>query len=294
MVFVPLILGSFTFDETALEVPESFGDVAGVQTTAQHDFPGGVRTQQTFGYLPAELRWKARFSGTGASNRVEQLKRILIAGQEITLSYGERAWYGRLVKFSPTARHSWLFEYDLEFWPRLDISSGTPQPIGWQTVIELIAVAASAIQLTLNGSGTANLYQNIAPTVGAPIATLLAAVQAGLLAATGNTLAAADQLAITAAAGAALAACEPLTLSADPTISSPASDMASYVTLLNTLATASDAPRWQVNAVNPNLLLLAAQYYGDATQWERIASYNGLSDPQPIGTFKLQIPPPQQ
>ena len=292
-MFVPLILGSFIFDETGLEVPEAFGDVAGVQTTAQHDFPGGVRTHQTFGYLPSELRWRARFSGNVASDRVEALKRILVAGQEVTLSYGERAWLGRLVKFAPTARHSWLFEYDLEFWPRQDISSGAPQPQGWQGIIELMQLRALSIQSMINGGISGALYENIALIVAGPVGALVGAVQAGILAATGNTLAAADQLAITAAAATALAVCVPLTLSADPTISSPASDLAAYITLLGTLATASDAPRWQVGAINPNLMLLAAQYYGDATQWQRIASYNGLSDPQPIGTFQLLIPPPQ-
>ncbi len=118
-------------------------------------------------------------------------------------------------------------------------------------------------------------------------------MQSGIQAASGNKLAAADQLAITAASASALAVCVPLTLSSDPTISSPASDLAAYIKLLGTLATASVAPRWQVDAINPNLMLLAAQYYGDATQWQTIASYNGLSDPQPIGTFQLLIPPPQ-
>lgn len=293
-MFVPLILDSFTFDETSLEVPEAFGDVGGVQVTAQHDFPGGIRTQQKFGYLPAELRWRARFSGVAASDRVEELKRILVAGQEVTLSYGERAWLGTLVKFSPTARHSWLYEYDLEFWPRQDISSGAGSSFGFSGLVDLISGAADAIQTMIDD--VTGLYVNIASIVGVSVTALLAAVNTALLAASGNpafAISALSQLAITSAASAVLTACNPLILSADPTISSPAADLAAYVSLLNTLATASEAPRWQVRIINPNLPLLAAQYYGDATQWNRIASYNGLSDPQPIGTFQLLIPPPQ-
>ena len=45
-----------------------------------------------------------------------------------------------------------------------------------------------------------------------------------------------------------------------------------------------------LNVINPNLMALAAQYYGDATQWRTIANANGLTDPQPIGQFTLQIP----
>lgn len=39
-----------------------------------------------------------------------------------------------------------------------------------------------------------------------------------------------------------------------------------------------------------NLFALAAQYLGDATQWNRIAKLNGLSDPMILATTTLQIP----
>jgi hypothetical protein len=45
-----------------------------------------------------------------------------------------------------------------------------------------------------------------------------------------------------------------------------------------------------INVINPNLMALAAQYYGDATQWRTIAYANNLTDPQPIGQFSLVIP----
>ena len=50
------------------------------------------------------------------------------------------------------------------------------------------------------------------------------------------------------------------------------------------------AARWTRRIINPNLLMLAAQYYGDATKWQIIAAANDLSDPQPIGSFELNIP----
>jgi nucleoid-associated protein YgaU len=40
-----------------------------------------------------------------------------------------------------------------------------------------------------------------------------------------------------------------------------------------------------------NLFQLAAQYYGDATQWNRIAAANGLWDFIIVGTVTLIIPP---
>lgn len=40
-----------------------------------------------------------------------------------------------------------------------------------------------------------------------------------------------------------------------------------------------------------NLFAIAAQYLGDATQWNRIAAQNGLVDPMLNGVVTLQIPP---
>lgn len=295
MVYVPLILGSFQFDEAEMEVPETMGDLGGVQTVAQHDFPGGTRTHQAFGFFPEPIQWKAQFVGPNASYRAEQVKRIMVAGQEVQLTYGDRAWLGRLVKFSPTVRSTWRFDYELIFWPRQDISSGTPQPVGFSGQSTLMSLNALAIQSMIDSADAGGLYANIEGNVGATVTALLAAVAIGLTNAQGNSFAlqVADQLAIGAAASAALALCAPLQLVIDPTISSPASDLAAYVSVLNTLATASQQAQWQVNVTNPNLAVLAAQYYGDCTQWKVIATYNGLADPQPIGNFELLIPPPQ-
>jgi len=53
-------------------------------------------------------------------------------------------------------------------------------------------------------------------------------------------------------------------------------------------------PRRMVNQVTVsggNLFSLAAQFLGDATQWNRIARYNGIWDPMIVGTVTLWIPP---
>ncbi len=40
-----------------------------------------------------------------------------------------------------------------------------------------------------------------------------------------------------------------------------------------------------------NLFQIAAKELGDATQWNRIASLNGLTDPMITGVVTLQLPP---
>lgn len=47
-----------------------------------------------------------------------------------------------------------------------------------------------------------------------------------------------------------------------------------------------------ITVAGGNLFIIAAQYLGDATQWNRIAQLNGLYDPMLTGIVTLQIPPP--
>jgi hypothetical protein len=53
-------------------------------------------------------------------------------------------------------------------------------------------------------------------------------------------------------------------------------------------------PNWTVQSVQiagGNLFALAAKYLGDATQWNRIAALNGLTDPMITSIVTLKIPP---
>lgn len=47
-----------------------------------------------------------------------------------------------------------------------------------------------------------------------------------------------------------------------------------------------------VTIAGGNLMQLAAQVYGDASQWNRIAALNGLWDFIVTGTVTLNLPPP--
>lgn len=46
-----------------------------------------------------------------------------------------------------------------------------------------------------------------------------------------------------------------------------------------------------ITVVGANLFALAAKYLGDATQWNRIAQLNGLTDFIVVGEATLKIPP---
>jgi hypothetical protein len=293
MPWTPLILDSFIFDEAQLEVPETSGDMGGTQSLEQHDFPGGTRTQKAYGYFPAAQKWRAKFHGTGASDRAEGVKRIMAAGREVKLQYGFRSWLGRVARFTPTARHTWHFEYELEFWPRIDYGSPGPTLPGVTDLGTVLGLHILSLQsLLTNGLSGNLLFQALAAELGGPVGFLVSQVQGSIAAAGGviGNVTSINQQAIYQASLAALAACAPYLVSPDPTQSSPASDAASRIQAIQTIMGAAQPTKAVLQTINPNLLVLAAQYYGDATQWRTIANANGLADPQPTGSYSLVIP----
>lgn len=291
--WTPLILGSFQFDEARLETPEHFGDMGGTQSLEQHDFPGGTRTQKAYGYFPAAQKWKAKFHGQDASDRAEGVKRLLSAGQEIKLQWGTRAWLGRIAKFSPVARHGWLYEYELEFWPRLDYGSpGPTQPpvTDLGTVLSLhILALQSLIQYGLDPQF---IGQAAAYAIGGPAGFLVSQTLDAVSAAGGDIsqISASDKQQNQLAGLAAMTTLAPYQASPNPLLSSPASDAAARVTAIMNVLAAEQPLMLTVRTINPNLPVLAATYYGNASMWRTIATANGLSDPQPIGTYNLVIP----
>lgn len=296
MVWTPLILDSFVFDEAYLETPEALGDLGGTQVVQQHDFPGGIRTHKAYGYFPAAQRWRAKFTGVDASDRVEGVKRILAAGREVTLQFGARAWAGRVIRFSPTARHSWLYEYELEFWPRLDYGSPGPTepPVSdLGTVLSLHLLSLQGI--IQNGLDPNIIGQVAADAIGGPLGFMVSQVL-DVMASAGGSIAnitGTDQQAVFQTSLSTLAALQPYQVSLNPVWSSPASDAAARVKAIQSLMTAASPPITTVRTVNPNLVVLAAQYYnGDITKWKMIAAANGIVDPQPLGSFNLTIPHP--
>jgi nucleoid-associated protein YgaU len=56
-------------------------------------------------------------------------------------------------------------------------------------------------------------------------------------------------------------------------------------------ATQQGAPLKTVTVAGGNLFAIALQVLGDATQWNRIAQQNGMTDPWFTGVVTLAIPP---
>lgn len=292
MVSIPLILGDFIFDDATLEAPESMGDLGGTQSVSTHEFPGGTKTQKSFGYFSADLRWKGHFHGPDATDRKEAVKRIMVTGDEVQLSWGPSAWLGRVTKFVATVKHFWLYDYELDFCPRQDLSSGLPI-IPFPGLGSILALHILALQSLIKyGLDPAFIGEAAAIAIGGPAGAVLLQVQELIYASGGSIagLSGNDKHDIFQSTVGALAACAPYQASNNPALSSPASDAAARIKAIQNIMTVAAPPVTVIHTINPNLMALSAQYYSDASQWRTIANANGLSDPQPTGSFNLTIP----
>lgn len=285
-----LQLGDVIFDEQLLEVPNQFTSLGGDQAIAQHDYPGGTRTQQTFGAFPAEIQWSGILSGPTALDRVAQIDRIRVAAQVVNLYYGPKQWSGRVVTFTAAPRHQWLIHYNIRFLPLQDLTAPNPSTDPNATPEMQMSDQTDALSTLTDDDPFPMPVVMVTPTFN-----LLTATQLALLSANGivDRISFADATAITAAATllqATGAGVMTTGSSADVYMAVAAMNCA---TLIQQLAATHGKPNRTVSVVNPSLPALAAQYLGDASRWQDIAYVNGIvpADPFPLGSYFLKIPP---
>ena len=303
----PLTLGSITFDDARLENPDAISDLGLALSTAIHDFPGGVRTFQTFGTFMPPIRWRARFHGyaNGISplDRGAALRSMVIAATPVTLTFLDRTISGLLVGANLTLRNVNATEYACEFVPLTDQSStgallALDAASASNAVLAALALHLDALQdlaeAVANGevtigsvlAGAAPLLFADAGSFASSVSTSLAGVGGSLSALPVATLASL----VVAGQGVVAEAAPIISTSGDPTSSSQAATVSDHANAaVNLLGSGSTSSR-QVIVTNPNLSALAAQYYGDASLWTVIAQANGITDDQPIGTFNMTIP----
>lgn len=280
-------LDSVVFDEVGLEVPEALGNVGGTQSVEEHRYPGGIITHQTFGAFPGPLTWHGMFTGSNAFSRMQQVDLIRISGREVLLRFGPKAWMGRVQEFAPTVHHRWMIAYSIKFMPRVDISNAVPAQPTTPPETQL------ADQTTaLDTLATGNPFP-MPSTLVVPVNGLLTVTAQALAGANGvvDAITAADAALIQTAVDVVTLAANPLLQSVLPLVSFMALSCLARATTIGQITQAPTLPAaTALQLVNPNLPMLAAQYFGDATKWLVIAQFNGLLDPLPIGAYVINIP----
>jgi hypothetical protein len=289
-----LTLGPVLFSD--FELPEKIGNLGGVHLIAQHKFPGGTQTQQTFGGFPEPITWSGIFTGTSAMYRKNLIDRLRSTGQEVVLAYGDKMFAGVVEECRLEPKHQWLIPYTITFSPRVDLSAGESPSLLLDLFDLINGILADLNDLIafFNLITANDRAFPMPPQLFGPAVTLFNVTNNAVISSLGQVvnIPPTDAAAIYAAATALLAAAAPLTIDPDPAVSSPAIDMSGYAGSIINIVQQGSTTQTTLQTINPNLPSLAAQFYGDATLWKQIAVASNINppDPFPIGEFLLTIP----
>lgn len=278
-----LTLDSVTFQ--GFELPERFGPLGGTQVMETHDFPGGIRSIQTYGAFPDVISWKGIMTGTSALDRAQIVDRIRIVGNQVKLSYERWAYTGTVQHFHANVRQQWYVPYDISFMPIKDISSGVNSGFG---------VNSDELNLLNQINTLSGLYGggSLPPALLVPVAGVVSSATTALT--NGNGIVAnisvSDVTSVVSAVSSLASLAGAYIAQSNPLTSSPASDAMNHAQNIQNIVQSPGKAYYLVHVINPNLYTLAAQYLGSASNWRSIATLNNINDPLPTGVFNLQIP----
>ncbi|MGZ5029012.1 MAG: hypothetical protein ACXWAT_00925 [Methylobacter sp.] len=301
-----LKLGDFEFSR--FEIPEKIG-FGGDQALVIHNLVGGARIIDAMGRQNKPLEWSGLFYGETALERARYLDRLRVAGQKLELTWSEFRYSVVIRSFNPDFERFYKIPYSIS----LEVVEDLTQPV--KTIVssgidywiadDMNRAAAfgaligdgplssllGALDTTISTvSDFAHAAQSTINAVLAPIQAVNQRVQI-LIGSTGNTISN-----VTTLGG----------ILPNNSISQQASSLLSQVSAMNSLPALYNlqstmgrmtsnlgsigATGHQVTVAGGNLFDMAANAYGDASQWVTIAAANAMSDPVISGTQTLNIP----
>ncbi len=281
----PIVFGDQTspLAVSELEIPARLASLGGVQRNAIHYFPGGYKTIQALGAFPHTLRWRGILLGGNAFPRSFQLDTMRRSGNTAYLTAGPWMWEGLVTSYLADVLHQNYISYEMEFEPTVDLTSTRPQsnvgsgPSMTQLLQQINSqYLASTSLLSLASQTALQAFSN----------TVSSFVTQG---ANGGSLSTSQLASIFKTQASVDTALNLDALSTNAQTAAEALGAQSAVSaLVGGLSTTPVGT--SVTLVNPNLVMVAAQYLGDGSRWQEIANLNGLGDIEPVGTYTLQIP----
>lgn len=297
--YQPLILGGVTFYK--FEVPDTLPNLFGVQKLAVHDFAGfptGTRTIQQLGAFPyPEISWSGTFfqgdiqNGSSSNvQRASQLNTMRVQGQPVQLQWGPFQYQVMVAEFEIIGKLAQELEYRIKVVPMMDMTTTSNAP---PSAANATAIAFDAIMGVNNV--TASPTGSLLPSIITMAATLVTqASTAAIIQSNGSVqgISSTTQATLQAQIAAVQISLQSYINGSDYGQATGAITLStSLSTLSTTLGAGQPTPLVTITVTNPNLPMLASQYYNNDALWPLIAQQNNLQDMFPIGTFTLVIPP---
>jgi hypothetical protein len=298
LTIYPLTIGSITLNQDAFEGPN--GDQAGLtdlgsrQKAVVHEFPGGIITAQLYGSYSKTITWSGKLFGSNAVSRSFQLQKLCDNGNQITLAWNQWSFDGFVEDYEATARGPNEIDYKIVF--RTVVNNSTVSGGNAPANVDPFSSTLANAQTTATQQATAPASGGTLPATVPPLVSDLNDSISQSLQASGGSVSAIPSVTAAPIQGQISDIqdlLDPVINGSDPLAASAAADLNGTLGIMSTSLGDSISPTiTTIQAVNPNLYSLAAQYYSDPTQYGLIADANGLTDPLPItnGPISLVIP----
>lgn len=302
----------FTFQNYEIPPSISFGSKQG---TSIHTLIGGKRIVDCMGPIPVDPEWSGAFQGSLALTRARYLETQCREGTEFTLAWSEFSYSGVIAAFEADFNQENWVPYKMRFTVEDDRTQ--PINIGTSTSID------DAILGDMNSANTLGIQVNDGVLTGLlnTLDTAISAVSSFAKATTAVINSVVTPLkAVQARVGILISSSENAVknlttfggIFPNNPVAQNAAKMSGSVntfeqasalyplnavlgrmgTNLGNLAGSTPAPQTKTVQVSGGTLYkVAADEYGDPTQWETIATANGLTDPVVTGNVTLKIPP---
>lgn len=301
---VTLQLEEFVFG--GLEIPERIS-VGGKQMLVVHTMIGGTRVIDALGRDDKPLEWSGLFLGSLAVSRARYLDGLRIAGKAVTLTWGEYSYQVIVEDFVADFDAPYRIPYRIVCQVEADNTTAQGQTFGTPVDDAVNADLQTALNLAQFNQGLVTALTQVQTAIG--LITTLATAPKSLINSVLNPLVAAQTIAATiqgtndsildSALGFA-----GIVAGADPE-DSIAGLQAQQIAMANVSAcfqigalcgrmtknlTAIGASETVLNVAGGNLFAIAAEQYGDATEWTTLAKANGLTSPFLDGAQSLAVP----
>jgi len=305
-----VILGDFEF--SGLEVPEYTTPGAGKQQLVIHKLVGGRRVIDVMGVDYDNISWSGWIIGATAQERVTELETLRNEGKPLSLNIGSYYFSVLISNFVPVFEFEYRRRYSIELTiiDRLDapitenalsgtldalVNSDVGEALGLSSIINSDAVTSSiaAVKDAVSQvQGFANATIDTVQTVIRPLVAAQAIVQSTI------SQVGASINDITTLGGlipgnpVSTAANNVLRQGAALTQLAPLYQMQSVLGRLqkNVLSGPLANGTSSVTTSNSSLQKIAADAYGDQSQWPVIGQVNNIADPQLDGIQTIKIP----
>lgn len=288
-----LTLGEVTFQNTEIPSEINFG---GSQSISVKQLVGGQRIIDAMGRSDDDITWSGLFFGPTALFRAQFLDGMRVQGAQLRLTWSRFNYIVVIKEFRASFQRYYQIPYQITVTVIQDLNQPLDflLPVGYNDVIQSAIVEAIDIATVL-GSGrvleSLELLSNALNNI--PSMTMATAQQIyNVLVLVANCVAVTrSEIEIqTEKTKTIINEYGPYTVITDPNPEVVSESMLQVAELYrveailvnmqtNILLIQQGAQGKIVTVQNANLFQLAAQYYGDATLWNTIATANGLYDP---------------